>query len=146
MRQGLWIMSICNKRDEVGVFVLTGMNCQVLSLETHVVVVWVTQTDTMRRSVTLTHEGFIQKIKPNHMLVIKMKSWKNGSQMWHSDKHLNNWVISVFVSVSQLTNVATYIASPRRLATWSSRTEWSWTAHAAHTRTHTVCVCVGSVR
>lgn len=32
-------MSMCNKRDEVGVFLLTGMNCQVLSLEAHVVVV-----------------------------------------------------------------------------------------------------------
>lgn len=31
-------MSISNKRDEPGLFLLTGVNCEVLSLETHAIV------------------------------------------------------------------------------------------------------------
>ncbi len=147
MRQSLWIMSICNKRDEVGVFILNGMNCQVPSLEPHAVVVWLTQTDTMRQNVMLTHSGLIQKIKSNHMLVVKTKSSKRMADVPFRRNRLKNWVICcVFVFVSQLTNAATCTASPRRHEMWSSCREWLWTAHAARTRTLTVCVCAGNAR
>lgn len=69
MRQCLWIMSICNKRDEV--FILTELNCQVLSLEAHVVVIWLTDNE----CIMLTQKELIQKRKII-TYVIKMSSSK----------------------------------------------------------------------
>lgn len=140
MRKCPWIMSICNKREAVEVFIRTGMNCQ----EAPVVVVWLTQTHTMRHA-----ESWLRahsENKNNNMFVGRIRSskWIPNVPLWHELCRMRSLFFSLFVS--QLPNAATCIASPKRLGMWSSCSEWSWMARAALTRTLTVCACVGSAR
>lgn len=123
-KQGLWLVSICNKRDEVGVFTLSGLNCQVLSLESRTVVVWVTRTPTL-----------IQKKENSHT-----QACCNHQNITQKAR------LNVCLFLSQLTDAATCFVSPRRHRMWFSCREWYLMEPVAHTRTHTVCVCVGSVR
>lgn len=98
MRKCLWIMSICNKREAVEVFIRTGMNCQVLSLEAPVVVVWLTQTHTMRHA-----ESWLRahsENKNNNMFFVRMRSskWITNVPLWH--ELLKNEVTFVFCCLS----------------------------------------------
>lgn len=79
MRKCPWIMSICNKREAVEVFIRTGMNCQ----EAPVVVVWLTQTHTMRHA-----ESWLRahsENKNNNMFVGRIRSskWIPNVPLWH---------------------------------------------------------------
>lgn len=103
MSHCLWIVSISNEHDAI-VFFPTVMNCQVLSMEVRVVVVWLSQTYTMRLSVFLTHGKLIQKVK----VCCQDEDNQNGSQMGLSGLSHSNKTLQPALSVQRDTGCGLY--------------------------------------